>query len=78
MGLLYNSPAAISTHDKDSAAPLLSEMGPYINKVPESASSNNYSASSGAYTWVIDYYGVVYGVYWDGLSWQHGFSGTYP
>jgi prepilin-type N-terminal cleavage/methylation domain-containing protein len=78
MGLLYNSPSAVSTHDKDNAAPLLGEMGPYINDVPKSASSNNYSASSGAYTWVIDYYGVVYGVYWDGSSWQQGFSGTYP
>jgi prepilin-type N-terminal cleavage/methylation domain-containing protein len=78
MGLLYNSPAAVSTHDRDGAAPLLGEMGPYINKVPESASSNNYSASSGAYTWVIDYYGIAYGVYWDGSSWQQGFSGTYP
>jgi prepilin-type N-terminal cleavage/methylation domain-containing protein len=78
MGLLYNSPSAVSTHDKSSAAPLLGEIGPYINDVPESASSNNYSASSGSYTWVIDYYGVVYGVYWDGSSWQQGFSGTYP
>jgi prepilin-type N-terminal cleavage/methylation domain-containing protein len=78
MGLLYNSPAAVSTHDRDGAAPLLGEMGPYINDVPESASSNNYSSGSGSYTWVIDYYGVVYGVYWDGFSWQQGFSGTYP
>jgi prepilin-type N-terminal cleavage/methylation domain-containing protein len=78
MGLLYNSPAPVSTHDRDGAAPLIGEMGPYINDVPESASSNNYSFASGSYTWVIDCYGVVYGVYWDGLSWQQGFSGTYP
>jgi prepilin-type N-terminal cleavage/methylation domain-containing protein len=78
MGLLYNSPAAVSTHDRDGAAPLLGEMGPYINDVPESSSSNNYSSGSGAYTWVVDCYGVVYGVYWDGSSWQHGFRGTYP
>jgi prepilin-type N-terminal cleavage/methylation domain-containing protein len=78
MGLLYNSPSVVSTHDRDGAAPLLGEIGPYINTVPESASSNNYSSSSGSYTWVIDRYGVVYGVYWDGSSWQHGFSGTYP
>ena len=78
MGLLYNSPAAVSAHDKDNAAPLLGEMGPYLNDVPGSASSNNYSISCGSYTWVVDCYGVVYGVYWDGSSWQHGFRGTYP
>jgi prepilin-type N-terminal cleavage/methylation domain-containing protein len=78
MGLLYNSPSPVSTHDRDGAAPLLGEMGPYINDLPESASSNNYSTSRGSYTWVIDYYGIVYGLYWDGSSWQQGFSGTYP
>ena len=78
MGLLYNPPSAVSIHDIDSAAPLAGEMGPYINEVPGSASSNNYSTSEGSYTWVVAKNGVVYGVYWDGFSWQEGFSGSYP
>ena len=78
MGLLCNSPSATSTHDKDGASPLLGEKGPYMNEVPESASSNNHSTTSGSYTWVIAKNGIVYGVYWDGSAWREGFSGSYP
>jgi prepilin-type N-terminal cleavage/methylation domain-containing protein len=78
MGLLHNLPSATSIHDKDAAAPLFGEMGPYVNEVPESASSNNYSAAGGSYTWVVAKAGVVYGVHWDGSAWREGFSGSYP
>lgn len=78
MGLLVNSPSAVSTHDRDSACPLSGEMGPYINTVPDSASANNYSTASGSYTWVLDNSGTVYGAYWDGSAWQSGLGGSYP
>jgi general secretion pathway protein G len=81
MGLLYNSPGATSTHDKDGARPLTGEMGPYLNLAPpKSASPNNFSASTGSYTWVIDSYGRVYGIYWDdtGSQWVVGYAGVYP
>ena len=78
MGLLSNSPLAVSTHDRDGAAPLVGEMGPYFNGIPDSASSNNYSTACGSYTWVVAADQVVYGVFWDGSSWQVGFSGSYP
>ena len=78
MGLLYNSPSATSNHDRDSAAPLIGEKGPYLNRVPESASRHNYSAATGFYTWILARNGVVYGIYWDGSEWQEGFGGVYP
>jgi hypothetical protein len=77
MGLLYNSPSATSRHDKNGAAPLAGEMGPYLNEVPESASTNNYSTSTGAYTWVIAKGGAIYGVHWYGSNWREGFNGSY-
>ena len=78
MGLLHNLPSPTSAHDKDGAAPLIGEGGPYLYELPKSASSNNYSTATGSYTWVIAKDGVVYGVYWDGSAWQEGYSGTYP
>ncbi len=78
MGLLYNSPSATSTHDNYGAAPLINEMGPYLNEVPKSASRNNYATANGSYTWIIARAGVVYGAYWDGSDWDVGFSGSYP
>ncbi|MFC2022767.1 type II secretion system protein [Chloroflexota bacterium] len=78
MSLLYLSPSTVSTHDKSGAAPLLDEIGPYLNDIPISASSNNYPSAIGSYTWVISKASIVYAVYWDGSAWQEGSSGSYP
>lgn len=78
MGLLCDSPAATSTNDIGGAVPLLGEVGPYLNEVPVSASSNNYPGATGSFTWIIARAGVVYGVFWDGSAWQVGSSGSYP
>lgn len=78
MGLLYNTPAAVSTHDKDNARPLPGEVGPYVNEVPESASHNNYSTARGSHTWIIVSDGTIHGVHWGGSAWQAGCSGVYP
>ena len=78
MGLLYSSPAAVSTHDKDNACPLVGEMGPYVNEIPESASRNNYSTAKGSHTWIIVSDGTIHGLHWDGSASQAGCSGVYP
>lgn len=85
IGLLVNTPAATAADTGpgvlDDAAPCYGERGPYLNEVPTSASSNNYSTNTGTYTWIMDENGTVHGVYWDataGGAWKDGFSGTYP
>jgi prepilin-type N-terminal cleavage/methylation domain-containing protein len=81
MGLLFNSPADTSSHDKDHANPLTGEMGPYLNdSPPPSASNHNYSSATGSYTWVIARDAKVYGLWWDNSSstWRSDYRGVYP
>jgi prepilin-type N-terminal cleavage/methylation domain-containing protein len=92
MGLLVNSPAASSANDgtanadRNSVAPLLTEKGPYLNEIPESAMAAisatvpaGNGGIAGTYCWVIGENGKVYGVYRTAANtWYAGFSNTYP
>ncbi len=90
VGLLANTPtagASAGSSDRDGAAVLTGEKGPYINEVPESAkatdSYNGVPSPGGTYAWIVGENGVVYGIYdadpaTANSPWYCGFSGTYP
>lgn len=66
MGLLVNSPAAGAsggTNDRDVAAVLSGEKGPYLNEIPDSAmAGNTYNGpdQGGTYCWIVGQDGKVY------------------
>jgi prepilin-type N-terminal cleavage/methylation domain-containing protein len=93
VGLLVNTPTAgdaTGSTDRDGAAVLTGEKGPYLNETPDSAmAGDSYngppSAEGGSYCWIVGRDGKVYGVSYvdtdaDGTAdaWCHGFNGTYP
>ena len=76
MGLLVNSPAAGTTAgstDRDGAAVISGEKGPYLNELPDSAmAGDNFNglpdAEGGTYCWIVGKDGKVYSaveVQWD-------------
>jgi prepilin-type N-terminal cleavage/methylation domain-containing protein len=68
VGLLVNSPTdgtAAGSTDRDVAAPLTGEKGPYLNGIPDSAmAGNTYNGPDigGSYCWIVGQDGKVYGV----------------
>ena len=93
MGLLVNNPgdntSAGGTTDRLDVSPIAQEHGPYLNEMPESAGSDNGSASPGGYTWIVGKNGVVFGAYKltsvdptgplaSGDYWFAGYNGAYP
>jgi len=93
MGLLVHNPGdntlAGGTADRLDVSPIVQEHGPYLNEMPESAGSDNGSASPGGYTWVVGKNGVVFGAYkltsvdpagplGSGDYWFAGYNGAYP
>jgi len=81
MGLLINEPGSgspgVDMAPGDANSPLLGEDGPYLDKLPASCSTNNYSTANGAYTWIAGK-GMVYGVFEKDGFWYAGFNGGYP
>ena len=83
MGLLANAPgsgaAGVDVAPGDDNSPLEDEHGPYLDEVPKSCSTANFSTSGGTYTWIVGSYGRVYGVFQhDADEWYVGFNGSYP
>jgi hypothetical protein len=88
MGLLTNGPgdgdalcANPNPDHSDYVSPLEGEFGLYLNPLPNSCSTWNYSKGDGTYTWIVGENGMVYGVFKDGANgnnWYAGFNGFYP
>ncbi len=78
MGLLVNGPGTGTADTMDNSAPLKGESGPYLNPLPRSCSTHNFSKGTGTITWIVGAYGRVYGVFENSGNWYAGYGGKYP
>lgn len=80
MGLLKNTPAGTVDWSDDGHL-TLAELGPYLNEVPQSASSANSALEGkGTYVWTIGASGKVFAFFKNPnlATYNLGFSGNYP